>query len=108
MAEKQIVKIVKVLFLLTNESIDLHGFKLNTIVSLRQEYGIVSKLKQSDRPIIITWDSDCLYPFAYTLDEIRVLKIRAIAIPRINRAIAAPKTHNSRLTTSLKLRTNDG
>ena len=54
----------------------LNQFQRGTIVQQNQEYGIVTQINSnSDRPITITWDSQPDDPFAYTLDEINVLKI---------------------------------
>ncbi|NES98407.1 MAG: hypothetical protein F6K32_25165, partial [Desertifilum sp. SIO1I2] len=59
-----------------------HQFQLGDIVTQGQQYGVITSLNETDRPITITWDgSSDAEPdsFAYTLDEIRFFKISILS-----------------------------
>ena len=58
----------------------LQKFKLGTLVTQGKEYGIVTQIDESDRPIAVTWDCSTEEPFAYTLDEINVLKVAIVPL----------------------------
>jgi hypothetical protein len=60
----------------------LQKFKLGTLVTQGKEYGIVTQIDESDRPIAVTWDCSTEEPFAYTLDEINVLKVAIVPLYR--------------------------
>jgi hypothetical protein len=58
----------------------LQKFQLGMLVAQGKEYGIVTQIDESDRPITIAWDCSTEEPFAYTLDEINVLKVAIVPL----------------------------
>jgi hypothetical protein len=87
MTNKSIEKIKRIIYPIYTSSITSFApnFSLSSICS-QKGYGVVTKIDDSYRPITITWDNDP-EPFAYTEDEIRVLKITAISSYRSNQTI---------------------
>ncbi len=58
-----------------------HSFQLGDIVTQGRQYGIVTSLNETDRPVTITWDESSEFEpdvFAYTLDEIRFFNISIV------------------------------
>ncbi len=72
------MKIVeKVIYPIITKTESVVGFHLNDIACQGNHYGIVTNITpKSYRPITINWDDN--EPFAYTEDEIRVLKIKVV------------------------------
>ncbi len=78
MAFLLVMKIVqKVIYPIITKPESVAGFHLNDIACQGNHYGIVTNINSdSYRPITINWDKN--EPFAYTEDEIRVLKIKVV------------------------------
>ncbi|AFZ38010.1 hypothetical protein Sta7437_4549 (plasmid) [Stanieria cyanosphaera PCC 7437] len=78
MAFLLVMKIVeKVIYPIITKPESIAEFSLNAIARQRNHYGIVTNINSdSYRPITINWDKN--EPFAYTEDEIRVLKIKIV------------------------------
>ncbi len=56
-----------------------HPFKLNDIVKTGNQYGTVTSLNQTKKPVTITWDASSgenSFFLTYNLDEIRATTIR--------------------------------
>lgn len=72
------MKIVeKVVYPIITKTRSVSGFYLNAIACQANHYGIVTDIDpESYRPVTINWDKN--EPFAYTKDEIRVLKIEVV------------------------------
>ena len=73
-----VMKIVeKLIYPIITKLESIAGFSLNAITCQGNHYGIVTSIdSNSYRPITINWDNN--EPFAYTEDEIRVLKIKVV------------------------------
>ena len=73
-----VMKIVeKVIYPIITKPKSVTGFHLNAIACQGNHYGMVTSIdSDSYRPITIAWDKN--EPFAYTEDEIRVLKIKVV------------------------------
>ena len=78
MAFLLVMKVVqKVIYPIITKPESVAGFSLNDIVCQGNHYGIVASITpDSYRLITIAWDNN--EPFAYTEDEIRVLKIKVV------------------------------
>ncbi len=78
MAFLLVMKVVqKVIYPIITKTASVAGFHLNDIAYQGCHYGIVTNINSdSYRPITINWDNND--PFAYTEDEIRVLKIKVV------------------------------
>ncbi|GAB4552198.1 MAG: hypothetical protein Tsb0014_46150 [Pleurocapsa sp.] len=78
MAFLLVMKIVeKVIYPIITKPESVAGFSLNEIACQGNHYGMVTSITpDSYRPITINWDNN--EPFAYTEDEIRVLKIKVV------------------------------
>ena len=78
MAFLLVMKIVqKVIYPIITKTASVAGFHLNEIACQGNHYGIVTSIdSDSYRPITIAWDEN--EPFAYTEDELRVLKIKVV------------------------------
>jgi len=58
-----------------------YPFTLNDIVKTGNQYGTVTSLNKTEKPVTITWDAisgQDSFSWAYNLDEIRVLKISLV------------------------------
>ncbi|MEG3838000.1 hypothetical protein QUA46_28665 [Microcoleus sp. MON2_D6] len=58
-----------------------HPFRLNDIVKTGNQYGTVTSLNQTEKPVTITWDASSgenAFSWTYSLDEIRALKISIV------------------------------
>ena len=58
-----------------------HPFRLNDIVKTGNQYGTVTSLNQTEKPVTITWDASSgenAFSWTYSLDEIRALKISLV------------------------------
>ncbi|MEG4070992.1 hypothetical protein QUA42_27350 [Microcoleus sp. Pol11C2] len=75
----QIQEVVAVIFpFLPDAHAEEHPFKLNDIVKTGNQYGIVTSLNKTEKPVTITWDAisgEDSFFWTYNLDEIRALKI---------------------------------
>ena len=77
-----IQEVVAVIFpFLPDAPTEERPFKLNDIVKTGNQYGIVTSLNKTEKPVTITWDAisgeDSFY-WSYNLDEIRALKISLV------------------------------
>ena len=79
----QIKKVIAVIFpFLADAPAEEHPFKLNDIVKTGNQYGIVTSLNKTEKPVTITWDASSgekAFSWTYSLDEIRALKISIVA-----------------------------
>ena len=75
----QIQEVVAVIFpFLPDAPAEEHPFRLNDIVKTGNQYGTVTSLKKTEKPVTITWDAssgETSFSWTYNLDEIRALKI---------------------------------
>ena len=78
MAFLLVMKIVeKVIYPIITKTASVAGFHLNDIACQGKHYGMVTSITpDSYRPVTVNWDKN--EPFAYTEDEIRVLKIKVV------------------------------
>ena len=78
----QIKEVIAVIFpFLADAPAEEHPFKLNDIVKIGNQYGIVTSLNQTEKPVTITWDANSgekTFSWTYNLDEIRALKISLV------------------------------
>ena len=74
----QIKEVIAVIFpFLVEAPAEEHPFKLNDIVKTGNQYGIVTSLNKTEKPVTITWDASAgedSFSWTYNLDEIRALK----------------------------------
>ena len=72
------MKIVeKVIYPIITKTESVAGFYINAIASQGDSYGVVTDIDpESYRPVTINWDKN--EPFAYTEDELKVLKIEVV------------------------------
>lgn len=93
------MKIVeKVIYPIITKIRSVSGFYLNAIACQANHYGIVTDIDpESYRPVTIDWDRN--EPFAYTEDELRVLKIELVEqlLPQ-KTILAMPPATTVRLT----------
>jgi hypothetical protein len=86
----QVKEVVAVIFpFLIPATAKEHPFKLNDIVKTGNQYGTVTSLNKTEKPVTITWDAspgEDSFSWTYNLDEIRALKISVIPqfIPQKN------------------------
>ncbi|MEG4521051.1 MULTISPECIES: hypothetical protein [unclassified Microcoleus] len=84
----QIKEVIAVIFpFLADAPAEEHPFKLNDIVKTGNQYGIVTSLNKTEKPVTITWDAspgEDSFSWTYNLDEIRALTISLVPqfIPR--------------------------
>ena len=78
----QIKEVIAVIFpFLADAPAEEHPFKLNDIVKTGNQYGIVTSLNKTEKPVTITWDAspgEDSFSWTYNLDEIRALKISIV------------------------------
>jgi hypothetical protein len=78
----QIQEVVAVIFpFLADAPAEEHPFKLNDIVKTGNQYGIVTTLNKTEKPVTITWDEspgEDSFSWTYNLDEIRALTISLV------------------------------
>ncbi|AFZ10950.1 hypothetical protein Osc7112_6869 (plasmid) [Oscillatoria nigro-viridis PCC 7112] len=78
----QIQEVIAVIFpFLADAPAEEHPFKLNDIVKTGNQYGIVTSLNKTEKPVTITWDASSgtdSFSWTYNLDEIRALKISIV------------------------------
>jgi len=78
----QIQEVVAVIFpFLADAPAEEHPFKLNDIVKTGNQYGIVTSLNKTEKPVTITWDAspgEDSFSWTYNLDEIRALTISLV------------------------------
>jgi hypothetical protein len=78
----QIKEVIAVIFpFLADAPAEEHPFKLNDIVKTGNQYGIVTSLNKTEKPVTITWDAspgEDSFSWTYNLDEIRALKISLV------------------------------
>src|SRR4028118_2373013 len=78
----EVKEVVAVIFpFLPDASTEEHPFKLNDIVKTRNQYGIVTSLNKTEKPVTITWDAspgEDSFSWTYNLDEIRALTISLV------------------------------
>jgi len=78
----QVKEVVAVIFpFLADAPAEEHPFKLNDIVKTGNQYGIVTSLNKTEKPVTITWDvvsGEDSFSWSYNLDEIRALKISLV------------------------------
>jgi hypothetical protein len=75
----QIKEVIAVIFpFLIPAYAEEHPFRLNNIVKTGNQYGTVTSLNQTEKPVTITWEASSgekTFSWTYNLDEIRALKI---------------------------------
>ncbi len=78
----EVKEVVAVIFpFLPDAPTEEHPFKLNDIVKTGNQYGIVTSLNKTEKPVTITWDAspgEDSFSWTYNLDEIRALKISLV------------------------------
>ncbi|MEG3958025.1 hypothetical protein [Microcoleus sp. herbarium2] len=78
----EVKEVVAVIFpFLPDAPAEEHPFKLNDIVKTGNQYGIVTSLNKTEKPVTITWDAspgEDSFSWTYNLDEIRALKISLV------------------------------
>ncbi|MEG4812486.1 hypothetical protein QUA82_33720 [Microcoleus sp. F8-D3] len=78
----QVKEVVAVIFpFLIPAPAEEHPFRLNDIVKTGNQYGTVTSLNQTEKPVTITWDAisgEDSFSWTYNLDEIRALKISLV------------------------------
>jgi hypothetical protein len=78
----QIKEVIAVIFpFLVEAPAEEHPFKLNDIVKTGNQYGIVTSLNKTEKPVTITWDAspgEDSFSWTYNLDEIRALTISLV------------------------------
>lgn len=78
----QVKEVVAVIFpFLIPAPAEEHPFKLNDIVKTGNQYGIVTSLNKTEKPVTITWDASSgedSFSWTYNLDEIRALTISLV------------------------------
>ncbi|WP_445174825.1 hypothetical protein [Microcoleus sp.] len=78
----QIQEVIAVIFpFLADAPAEEHPFKLNDIVKTGNQYGIVTSLNKTEKPVTIIWDASSgenAFYWTYSLDEIRALKISIV------------------------------
>jgi hypothetical protein len=78
----QIQEVIAVIFpFLADAPAEEHPFKLNNIVKTGNQYGIVTSLNKTEKPVTITWDAspgEDSFSWTYNLDEIRALTISLV------------------------------
>lgn len=78
----QIQEVIAVIFpFLADIPAEEYPFKLNDIVKAGNQYGIVTSLNKTEKPVTINWDASCgedSFSWTYNLDEIRALKIHTV------------------------------
>jgi hypothetical protein len=78
----QIQEVIAVIFpFLADAPAEEHPFKLNDIVKTGNQYGIVTSLNKTEKPVTITWDAspgEDSFSWTYNLDEIRALTISLV------------------------------
>ena len=78
----QVKEVVAVIFpFLIPAPAEENPFKLNDIVKTGNQYGIVTSLNKTEKPVTITWDASSdadSFSWTYNLDEIRALKISIV------------------------------
>ena len=78
----QIKEVIAVIFpFLADAPAEEHPFKLNDIVKTGNQYGIVTSLNKTEKPVTITWDAspgEDSFSWTYNLDEIRALTISLV------------------------------
>ena len=78
----QIKEVIAVIFpFLADAPAEEHPFKLNDIVKTGNQYGIVTSLNKTEKPVTITWDASSgekAFSWTYNLDEIRAITISLV------------------------------
>jgi hypothetical protein len=78
----EVKEVVAVIFpFIPDAPAEEHPFKLNDIVKAGNQYGIVTSLNKTEKPVTITWDAGAgedSFSWTYNLDEIRALKISLV------------------------------
>src|SRR4028119_2193237 len=78
----EVQEVVAVIFpFLPDAPAEEHPFKLNDIVKTGNQYGIVTSLNKTEKPVTITWDAspgEDSFSWTYNLDEIRALTISLV------------------------------
>ncbi|MCC3582960.1 hypothetical protein [Microcoleus sp. PH2017_30_WIL_O_A] len=78
----QVKEVVAVIFpFLIPAPAEEHPFRLNDIVKTGNQYGTVTSLNQTEKPVTITWDASSgedSFSWTYNLDEIRALTISLV------------------------------
>jgi len=78
----EVKEVVAVIFpFLPDAPTEERPFKLNDIVKTGNQYGIVTSLNKTEKPVTITWDAspgEDSFSWTYNLDEIRALKISIV------------------------------
>jgi hypothetical protein len=78
----QIQEVIAVIFpFLADAPAEEHPLKLNDIVKTGNQYGIVTSLNKTEKPVTITWDAspgEDSFTWTYNLDEIRALTISLV------------------------------
>ena len=78
----EVKEVVAVIFpFIPDAPTEEHPFKLNDIVKTGNQYGIVTSLNKTEKPVTITWDAspgEDSFSWTYNLDEIRALKISLV------------------------------
>jgi len=78
----QIQEVVAVIFpFLPDVPAEEHPFRLNDIVKTGNQYGTVTSLNKTEKPVTITWDAspgEDSFSWTYNLDEIRALTISLV------------------------------
>jgi hypothetical protein len=78
----EVKEVVAVIFpFLPDAPAEEHPFKLNDIVKTGNQYGIVTSLNKTEKPVTITWDAspgEDSFSWTYNLDEIRALQISLV------------------------------
>jgi hypothetical protein len=78
----EVKEVVAVIFpFLPDAPTEERPFKLNDIVKTGNQYGIVTYLNKTEKPVTITWDAspgEDSFSWTYNLDEIRALKISLV------------------------------
>ena len=78
----EVKEVVAVIFpFIPDAPAEEHPFKLNDILKTGNQYGIVTSLNKTEKPVTITWDADLgedSFSWTYNLDEIRALKISLV------------------------------
>ena len=78
----QVKEVVAVIFpFLTDAPSQEHPFRLNDIVKTGNQYGTVTSLNKTEKPVTITWDAtsgEDSFSWNYNLDEISAIQISLI------------------------------
>ena len=78
----EVKEVVAVIFpFLPDAPTEENPFKLNDIVKTGNQYGIVTSLNKTEKPVTITWDAspgEDSFSWTYNLDEIRAITISLV------------------------------